>query len=335
VSLQLSKAARLAARLGGGAVARGWRKVRGLPGRAIVVMYHRVAEEPDYLGLAVTPRAFAEQLAVLSRWLRVVPLPELAARLADPAPLVGDLGAITFDDGYRDNLDTALPLLRAHGAPATVFVSTDFIDGVLQPAGLRLHAACTALWARPHGLAWEGSRPVDECVRQVLANPGALPVLARLRQALKALPADDGERVLARLEALGGGRQTAPGPMLDWEGVRTLQRGGIEIGAHAVSHAILARLPDEQAADEIRESKRRIEAATGQVVRGFAFPNGRRGDFLPEHLTALRTAGYAYACTAVTGVNAPGCDPFQLRRIGVGNDSADVLALKLAVGRAA
>ena len=70
-------------------------------------------------------------------------------------------------------------------------------------------------------------------------------------------------------------------------------------------------------------------------MTGFAFPNGRQGDFVPEHLATLREAGYAYACTAETGANLPGCDAFALLRIGVGNDSDALLDLKLALGRAA
>jgi peptidoglycan/xylan/chitin deacetylase (PgdA/CDA1 family) len=330
----VSSAARLVARLGGGALARGWRALRGAPGRGIVLMYHRVAEEPDYLGLSVTPQCFARQLDVLARSLRLVPLGELVARLADPAPLAHDLGAITFDDGYRDNLDTALPLLAAQGVPATVFVSTDFIDGACQPAGVRLREACAALWERSPEAVWPGDGAIDASLRRLLASPGSLQGLARFRRALKALPVEEGERVMTRLEDLAGSARARRGMMLDWEGVRRLVRGGVEIGAHAVSHGILSRMSRQRADEEIRESKRRIEAETGIPVPGFAFPNGGEGDFCSDDLATLRLAGYAYACTAVTGTNAPGCDPFQLRRIGVGNDSAELLALKLAMGRA-
>jgi peptidoglycan/xylan/chitin deacetylase (PgdA/CDA1 family) len=298
-------------------------------------MYHRVSDEPDYLGLTVAPAVFARQLDVLRSRARVVPLRDLVARLGDATPLGEDQAAITFDDGYRDNLDVALPLLQASGLPATVFVSTGFVDGTSQPAGERLRAACEALWReRTPAAAWSGGDPVDGCVRGVLATPGSLDELVRLRQALKALPRD-GERIVAALEAMATERPGARRSMLDWAGVRALADAGIEIGSHAVSHGILSRMDRMQAEEEIRTSKHRLEAVIGRPVAGFAFPNGRRGDFLPEHLAALRGAGYAYACTAETGCNLPGCDAYQLRRIGVGNDSTDLLDLKLALGRAA
>src|SRR5262249_5485659 len=145
---RVSHLARLVARSGGGTLARTWRRVTRAPGRAIVLMYHRVGEEADYLGMNVSPAAFARQLDVLRSRTRVVPPGALVARLADGTPLGEDHAAITFDDGYRDNLDVALPLLRARGLPATVFVSVGFVDGTARPAGERLRAACQALWQR-------------------------------------------------------------------------------------------------------------------------------------------------------------------------------------------
>jgi peptidoglycan/xylan/chitin deacetylase (PgdA/CDA1 family) len=330
-----SQLARVAARLGGGTLARGWRHARRAPGRGIVLMYHRVSAEPDYLGLAVAPTVFARQLEVLRSRMRVVPLAALAARLADPTPLAEDEAAITFDDGYQDNLETALPVLKAHGLPATVFVATGFVDGTMYPMGERLRRVCEKLWRRAvPAPAWAGREPVDAFVRSVLAAPGSLGAVAALRHALKERAGDEA-RVVGGLAAMAGGIELPRGLMLDWQGVRALAEAGIEIGSHTVSHRILSQLGSAQAEDEIRASKQRLESEIGRQVAAFAFPNGRRADFLPEHLVSLRRAGYAYACTAETGSNLPGCDAHRLRRIGVGNDSCELLDLKLALGRAA
>lgn len=332
----VSRLARVVARLGGGTLARRWRRARRAPGRAIVLMYHRISDEPDYLGMAVAPTIFARQLEVLQRRVRVIALGELVARLTDAAPLEEDVVSITFDDGYRDNLDHALPALQAHGFPATIFVSTGFVDRSVYPGGLRLQEACEALWRqRTAPDTWDGKTSVDTLVRAALAKPGSLQAVARLRRALKELPVVDGEQVVAGLEAVAGSRGGRQEPMLDWDGVRALAHAGIEIGSHAVSHGILARMDLARAEDEIRASKSRLESEIGRPVPGFAFPNGRRADFLPEHVGMLRRAGYAYACTGETGCNLPGGDVYQLRRIGVGNDPGALLDLKLALGRAA
>jgi peptidoglycan/xylan/chitin deacetylase (PgdA/CDA1 family) len=251
--------------------------------------------------MAVAPGVFRRQLEVLRRRARVAPLLDLVRRLSGGAPLEHDLAAITFDDGYRDNLDVALPILRSAGVPATVFVSIDFIDGTRLPAGERLRAACERLWMRrtPPG-AWTG-----------------------------------GGAAAAEVRAMAADGTPGPSPMLDWDGVRALAAAGVEIGSHAMSHGILARMDHADAAHEIRASKARLDAELGRPVVGFAFPNGRRGDHLPVHGVALREAGYVYACTAETGINRPGCDAYQLARIGGGNDPVDLLDLKLALGRAA
>jgi len=331
----VSRLARVAARAGAGTLARSWRRATRAPGRAIVLMYHRVSDEPDYLGMAVAPGVFRRQLEVLRRRARVAPLLDLVRRLSGGAPLEHDLAAITFDDGYRDNLDVALPILRSAGVPATVFVSIDFIDGTRLPAGERLRAACERLWTRrtPPG-AWTGGGAAAAEVRAMLATPGALDAVARLRQTLKPL-ADGGEAVMTALDAMAADGTPGTSPMLDWDGVRALAAAGVEIGSHAMSHGILARMDHADAAHEIRASKVRLDAELGRPVVGFAFPNGRRGDHLPVHGVALREAGYVYACTAETGINRPGCDAYQLARIGVGNDPVDLLDLKLALGRAA
>ncbi|MDX2169662.1 MAG: polysaccharide deacetylase family protein, partial [Deltaproteobacteria bacterium] len=135
--------ARLAARSGLPAVAR---RLRRQP-RGLVLMYHRVDAAPDYLGLSVPPALFEAQLARLRARARIVPLRELVARLADPRGIDTDLAAVTFDDGYQDNLDQALPILARQGVPATLFLTSGFADGSARPAGARLLDAFTALWA--------------------------------------------------------------------------------------------------------------------------------------------------------------------------------------------
>ncbi len=308
-------------------------KVRPRQGRAFVLMYHRVSAERDYLGLCTPPAVFDRQMTLLRRRMRVLPLRQLAERLRQPEPLAEDVAAITFDDGYRDNLDVALPILERHGLPATVFVATGFIDGTACPAGERLRAAVEAMWRRAAAPGEWGAAEtdLDRGVRAALARPGSLPALRRLRQQLKEIADDESERALARLEELAAQPTRQRAPMLSWNEVRTLSRRGIEIGSHTVSHAILSRLPTERAERELRASKARIEAAIDAPVLGFAYPNGGTGDFSADHVDMLRRGGYQYACTTEWGANQGGGDAFGLRRIGIGDDARPLLDLKLAL----
>lgn len=320
--------------LGLPAVAWRLRQLRAGPRRAMVLMYHRVSDESDYLGLCVPPVLFAAQVGLLRERARVMRLVDLVERLRDPAPLETDVAAITFDDGYRDNLDVALPILRQYGLPATVFVTTTFIDGSAQPTGERLREAVGALWARGVcGDEW-GSRDgsTARAVRLVLDTPGSFRVLRKLVAELKRIPTGETRAVVADLEQLAGRTHGLRELMLDWQAVRSLAEQDVEIASHTVSHPILSRLPLGEVEQELRESKQQIENATGRPVVGFAFPNGHRDDFSEEHVRLLERLGYGYACTAERGVNHPGSDPFRLRRIGVGRDSRALFDLKLAVG---
>ncbi|HXQ24242.1 MAG TPA: polysaccharide deacetylase family protein [Candidatus Acidoferrales bacterium] len=321
------------ARSGLPALARRVRRLRRQPGRAFVLMYHRVADTQGYVVDCVPLAAFDAQLSLLRTRAQVVPLRRLVERLQKPEPLAEDLAAITFDDGYRDNLDVALPILEQHGLPATVFVTTRFVDGSLRPLDERLFGAFETLWQHrtpPSGAASVRANGTGRLVETALANPGSLATVRKLRAQLKREPPEATERLIRDLEELAGDS----GPrrsMLDWDAVRALTECGVEIGSHTVSHAIVSALSPEAAARELRESKEHIEREIGQPVLGFAFPNGHRGDFAAEHVAMLKQAGYAYACTAEWGANRPGGDPYRLRRIGVGADSRALLDLKLAI----
>ena len=102
------------------------------------MLYHRIADEPlDPLGLCVSPRNFEEQLQVLTGELRPVSVEQLAG---EPAGAV----AVTLDDGYADNLHTALPLIEAAGIPATLFAATGHIARGQRFFGTRRRARCWA-----------------------------------------------------------------------------------------------------------------------------------------------------------------------------------------------
>src|SRR5262245_19719772 len=255
-----------------------YRRVRRREGRALILMYHRIADDEDYLGMCVPPAVFDRQLELLRRRAEVLPLREVVRRLASDHVLAHDVAAITFDDGYRDNLDKALPLLERHALPATVFVTTGFIDGSVRPAGDRLREAVEAIWKR--GIAPSSWPPLangwDTLVGETLARPGSTEALRRLRVGIKRASPDVEARILTQLETLAGDLvESASSLMLDWDGVRTLAKRGVEIGSHTLSHPILSQVPLAAAEHELRASRERLEAEIGEQVIGFAFPNGQ------------------------------------------------------------
>jgi peptidoglycan/xylan/chitin deacetylase (PgdA/CDA1 family) len=119
-------------------------------------------------------------------------------------------------------------------------------------------------------------------------------------------------------------------PTVDWDEVRELERYGVRIESHGISHKPLAELEIDEAAREITISKLKIEEALGRQVRAFSYVKGSEADYKPVHPSLVRQAGYDLAFTAVSGANTPRSDPLQLRRYNVEPYSPRTFALVLA-----
>lgn len=277
-------------------------------GGALVLMYHRVGDPADDpFGLCVRPDRFRAQLDVL-RSRRVLPLDELvaAASRGDAADGI----AITFDDGYADNLHRAVPLLRAAGMPATIFVST----GAIGSASFWWDRLAAITRHGGHGHP-DGRRPLHD-------------IAGRLRRMAPA------ERE-AEIAGLAGSAPTAVPTLrpLDRDELRELARTpGIALGAHAVSHRLLVDLPTETLADEIAGSAAALSALTGVRPSAFAYPFGGLGEFDASAVAAVRAAGFAIACTTVPGRLRPGHDPLRLPRVAVRDLDAASFARLLDAG---
>lgn len=268
----------------------------GRHGSLSVLFFHRVLPSPDpMLPDEPTPEVFETML----RWLRsqytMLPLGEALQKL-DEQSLPPAAAAVTFDDGYRDNLDVAAPLLQRHGVPATFFITTDFMDGGLMWND-RVIESVRAATATVLELPQLG---ID---RLPLGGPGQRrAAVVRLLGALKYLPAP--ERRGAVDAVVRASRPAAlPSPMMDAPAVRRLAALGFGIGAHTCSHPILTQLPEDEAEREIRAGRERLQAAINAEVPLFAYPNGREGlDFDHRHRDMARRAGYKAAFTTDAGV---------------------------------
>jgi peptidoglycan/xylan/chitin deacetylase (PgdA/CDA1 family) len=104
---------------------------------------------------------------------------------------------------------------------------------------------------------------------------------------------------------------------IDWEELAELERAGIRIESHGISHRPLADLEVDEAAREIALSKLQLEDRLGRPVRAFSYVKGSEAHYKPVHLSLVRQAGYDVAFTAVSGANSPATDPLQLRRYNI------------------
>ena len=280
----------------------------GRGGRLSILIFHRVLASPDPL-LPDEPDAnlFRWQLKTLAASFNVVPLAEAAAALHE-GTLPPRAACITFDDGYADNAEVALPLLREQGLTATFFIATGYVGG-----GRMFNDSVIEVVRGLPGprLAVEwlgvGTLPIGDVASRRAA-------IGRLLDALKYLPPAERQAAVERLVEESG--VTLPDNlMMSAAQVRELADAGMEVGAHTVTHPILTRIDGSLARDEIARSRDEVAAMTGRPVRVFAYPNGRPGtDYDRTHVDIVRELGFEAAVSTARGVATRRSDRYQLPR---------------------
>jgi peptidoglycan/xylan/chitin deacetylase (PgdA/CDA1 family) len=278
--------------------------------RLSVLIFHRVLPQQDPLfPQEIHAQTFEALCEWMKRWFNVLPLDQAARQLRDGS-LPARAAAFSFDDGYADNHDVALPILRRHGLPCTFFVSTGFIGGgrmwndTIIESLRRTARGRIALDDLVPGL---GELPCHSLSERRAA-------IGRVIGAVKYL---DPARRLELVDELARRAQVLPPTdlMMTPAKVRALRAAGMQVGAHTISHPILARLPAERARHEIEEGRRQLEQMIGEPVRLFAYPNGRPGeDYTPETVELVRQAGFDAAFSTAWGVASAQSDPMQLPR---------------------
>lgn len=273
-----------------------------------ILMYHRVLPEPDPLQPEVPHQAMlAEHFKALASAFNVLPLND-AARMLHEGTLPQGAACITFDDGYRDNHDLALPLLRQYGLPATIFVATGYLNG-----GIMFNDAVVETVRRldtgevdlSHiGL---GRRTVSD-----VASRRAL--IAEITKTIKYLSQAERDAFCPDL-CERAGLKLPRDLMLDDHQVHALAAAGIDIGGHTVSHPILTTLKPEEVRREIVTNNAQITALTGRPPVCFAYPNGKPNlDYSAAHAKIVADCGFETAVSTAVGVATDKSDRFQLPR---------------------
>lgn len=276
--------------------------------RLLILIYHRVHARPDPMFPGEVDAArFDEQMSLLARHCSPLPLVDAVAGLR-AGTLPPRAVTVTFDDGYADNAEVALPILLRHGVHAAFFVATSFLDGgrmwndTVIEAVRRARGAALDLAAVGLGTATLG----DDAGRGALAE--------RILRAIK--HRDPVERLqLASALADGIGAELPGDLMMNSAQVRQLAAAGMEVGAHTCTHPILRVLSDSDAAREIGDSRDALAAITGRRIRAFAYPNGRLGDdYTTRDRALVAESGFDLAVSTQVGAASAASDPFQLPR---------------------
>lgn len=279
-------------------------------GRLAILIYHRVLPAPDpMLPGEVHGALFERQMRLVKGVFNILPLSEAVERLRRNS-LPRRALCITFDDGYGDNAEVALPILARLELTATFFIAAGYLDG-----GAMWNDCVIEALRRMPGDSLDFPLPGDEQARLCLQDTASRKQSARwLVERIKYLDETSRARCVdALLERAG--MESPPKLMMRTDQVRQLRAAGMETGGHTLRHPILARVDDRRAREEIAEGKARLESITGSPVRLFAYPNGRPGiDYTGTHVRMVREAGFAAAVTTAWGTAHGDSDMYQLPR---------------------
>ncbi len=307
-----------------------WQAARGLGGRhllnavygsePIVLMYHRFCAEPQ-LGY-VDARTFERQLAHLARHCNVISVSDLDRGLRERQVWRHGTVAITIDDGYRDTFDVAMPLLKRYGMPATVFVTTDFIDGRFWYWQDQIRYLLAAMRQDKTALRI-GSRTLS---LDLTTESGRWQAWSDIADACYASGHTERVSIIDALSLESGSavpqRPPAGYEPLSWVQLRDMQQHSIDVGSHGVRHELLTHLSAEQLESELVGSKETIEAHLQTAVGAFAYPFGGEDSQDETVRAAAREAGYQTAFVAFFDTRLLN-DRMAIRRFGVGADMWD------------
>lgn len=294
--------------------------------RAVVLLYHRVAKlDCDPWKLAVSPAFFAEQMEVLGRRACVVPVGEMARALRDRPATLSRKVAITFDDGYCDNLLAAKPILEDLRLPATIYMTSGEVG-------------------RSREFWW------DE-MEKIFLQTKSLPERLELSiggEDRSWTSTDDRDRLYHSIYDLVQGmpreeRERTMDLLVDWSGVSRAVRPThraltpeetcqladsdyLEIGAHTVCHQALSTQPTFVQEAEVMGSKTQLEEMIGRKVRTFSYPYGRHTD---ETVAIVQRGGFENACACLDQVVRRSADPFRLPRLVVEDWDGPTFAARL------
>jgi peptidoglycan/xylan/chitin deacetylase (PgdA/CDA1 family) len=277
----------------------------------------------------VSPEAFERHVAYLAAHYSVLPLPQAVAALKGGMTLPPNAVAVTFDDGYADNL-AAARVLQRYGLSGTFYITAGCLAGEQPFWPAEIRALIPAVKTSPLELM-AGGAGVEIPLGSEGERTRAIRTMSKLFKA-HSIPVRESLREQLRRAA---GDVRIPECMLRWEDVVEMQRLGMTIGSHTVTHPNLPNAGDADAWREIRDSKARLEHELGAPVTMFSYPNGGAERYMTPALAGLvRKAGFEAATTSRNAFAGRGSDLYALERVQVSERLED-LAFALEVERVA
>lgn len=314
--------------------------------RLLILMYHDLTEDHETVsGSSVcrerpTRSQFKAHLKSLKDVCRVVSLEQAVDELKSEGDLKEDSAAITFDDGYASVYTVAFQLLREYNFPATVYLTTGWIDGAVEPWWERLTDMVNKcdLTEIDFSVARKqiGDSLTEKLHNLAFARKSGNDFLEEIESGLRQKCDDEIQEILAGLETLmfPGMQYNCEQPVaLSWEQIGEMAEHGINFGSHTCSHPNLSHADEGQIEKEVGESKRIIEEHLDRRVQGFAYPYGTDLAGYGKAVPVLKRYEFDYACTAYPGNNYKSSNLFLLRRTSLPlTESTALLGRSLRLG---
>ena len=302
--------------------------VRGLiKNKVVILMYHGFVEDTQLRpwennSIHLEIGKFSKQIQYLKSNHNVVSLESVVAHYRDGKSLPEYPVVITVDDGYESFYHLALPLLIKANLPATVFLTTNFVDHKEMLWPDRLDYAITnttiekisfSLVGQPYCFRLRNSADRAESRIRLIQ------ILRHLDNATRLAMVEELERQTS--SSLNTTLQPPPHlkPMYWHQVVQAVDTGLVSIGSHTVSHPVLTNCSVEEIRSELLVSKTMIETQLGQACKLFCYPFGTSNDFSPMTRQLVKEAGYTSALTTVVGMNNARADAYTLKRYMVDN----------------
>jgi peptidoglycan/xylan/chitin deacetylase (PgdA/CDA1 family) len=293
---------------------------RGTQPSAAILMYHSVMEDPrselqTLGGIIHSKEVFSKQMELLAREYVPISLDDLLRAVVEGKSLRPRSVVVTFDDGYSDNHEMAMPILNRVGVPSTFYITVDCVEGGKLPWPSRLRYA----FFTSGEVSWN-----DINKDWPLTNPGerdsaflyACDLCAKLAGEAQEKFVHQVEDDLA-IDPFPSSRNL----MMSWDQVRDLAKNGHIVGSHTLTHPNMAYVDAEAAKAELGQSKQRLEAVLGAPVVHFSYPCPALVPHWSESTRTLsRDVGYRTAVTTTGGAVHAGDDPLSLKRVRPSKD---------------
>lgn len=261
-----------------------------------ILMYHRISENPN--GEGISADQFRRQVDIIKKYFQPMTLRDLM-HAHDVGKVPEHAVVVTFDDGYSDFAEIAYPILKEAGVPATLFVTTGFVNGDLWlwPDQLR--------YAIQHSV--ENEVVVDGMPETVNLSEDSNRAWNRIADFCLGISNKKKLELIDELFIKLGVNKPKLVPdcfrPISWSQLRSMSDEGLDIGSHSISHPILTKLNYENLLTELAESRNQIESKINRPVVSFCYPNGRESDYNFDIQKAIDECGYEYAVAAFPGLS--------------------------------